>query len=325
MKRRAFLAAASMALWGRPVLGELLELPGRPETPTPLPARLGAGDVEALHDLTEQIRSLARSYGGYSGMIGPVASRAERMLDIPHPEELPSVVAELNIVAGWASHDAGLPDAARHHFTRAIDIASEAGDHYKAANTLVHAGIAADEQSHPGDAVKMYQLAQVNLANTDDRRALGAWIHGLTASAHAHMDRPAEAREALSSAEDAWTPPNGFEGAMWEWRTADTLTASKDTLDRAEAHAAASVNAWRGSTQRRDAVLADILLATIHVRSGERDGPDLARRAIAGVAELRSTRARDRLAPLVGALKARPGSEARELAQHARRVAAATT
>ena len=42
MKRRAFLAAASMALWGRPVLGELLELPTRPETPTPF--ALPAGD-----------------------------------------------------------------------------------------------------------------------------------------------------------------------------------------------------------------------------------------------------------------------------------------
>ena len=75
MKRRHFLAAASVALWGRPVLGELLELPTRPETPTPLPSRLGAADVEALRTLTEQVRTLARFYGGQADTIGAIANR----------------------------------------------------------------------------------------------------------------------------------------------------------------------------------------------------------------------------------------------------------
>jgi hypothetical protein len=45
MRRRALLAAAAMALFGAPVLGEVLELPKRPPGPAPLPKRLGEQDV----------------------------------------------------------------------------------------------------------------------------------------------------------------------------------------------------------------------------------------------------------------------------------------
>src|SRR5262245_49130855 len=48
MRRRALLAVGSTALFGRPILGEVLEIPGRPQTPTPLPASLGTADIVAL-------------------------------------------------------------------------------------------------------------------------------------------------------------------------------------------------------------------------------------------------------------------------------------
>ncbi len=324
MKRRAFLAAASVALWGRPVLGELLELPVRPETPTPLPAQLGVGDVDALRALTEQMRALARFYGGYSDMLAPTAARAERLLSVPAAEpvrrSLGSVLAELHIVSGWAAHDTGLRDTAQHHFTKAMDLAAAVDDHYRVANTLVHAGIAADETGHPDHGVKLYQLAAVKLADAADPGALGGWLHALTASAYARMER-SEAREELSAALDGWTAPNGFEHAVMDWRAAVTY-ADLDDLDRAETHAAGSVRAWQGSNERRDTVLADVTLATVHVRAGERDGLPRAQQAIREVAELRSVRARDRLTPLAEALAARPDSGSRELAQHARRVAA---
>lgn len=69
LKRRAFLAAASVALFDRPVLGELLELPTRPATPTPLPAQLGTADVTALRALTRELRAVGQQFGGYVGVL----------------------------------------------------------------------------------------------------------------------------------------------------------------------------------------------------------------------------------------------------------------
>ncbi len=56
MKRHAFLAAATIALWGRPVLGELLEL-ARPGIPTPLPQGLARCD-SAAQELAREVHAL---------------------------------------------------------------------------------------------------------------------------------------------------------------------------------------------------------------------------------------------------------------------------
>lgn len=80
---------------------------------------------------------------------------------------------------------------------------------------------------------------------------------------------------------------------------------------------------WDGTTDRRQAVLGGITLATIYVQAGEPRGLELAHRAITAVDELRSVRARDRLVPLMAALEARPGSAPRELAGLAHRAVTA--
>jgi transcriptional regulator with XRE-family HTH domain len=64
MKRRALLAAGSVALFGAPLLGQVLHIPVRPETPTPLPSRLVSSDVTAIRSLTAELRRVARVYGG---------------------------------------------------------------------------------------------------------------------------------------------------------------------------------------------------------------------------------------------------------------------
>jgi hypothetical protein len=76
-----------------------------------------------------------------------------------------------------------------------------------------------------------------------------------------------------------------------------------------------------GSGYEREAALATVTLAIIHVQAGEPSGLALAQKAVDGVALLRSVRARERLGPLVDALDARPGADARELASMARRAA----
>jgi hypothetical protein len=94
-------------------------------------------------------------------------------------------------------------------------------------------------------------------------------------------------------------------------------------LDTAERFASNSVRHWTAEgTSRREGVLADIALATIHTRTNQSDAAPLANRAIAGVAPLQSLRTRQiKLAPLVKALDNWGDSTSRDLANRARQLA----
>jgi hypothetical protein len=88
MRRRAVLAAATTALFGALILGEVLELPERPNIPTPLLANLAQADIDAIDRLTRALESEARYYGGGAAVISPAARRAERLLKVPAAEAL---------------------------------------------------------------------------------------------------------------------------------------------------------------------------------------------------------------------------------------------
>jgi hypothetical protein len=96
---------------------------------------------------------------------------------------------------------------------------------------------------------------------------------------------------------------------------------SRGRLDAAEPFAVASVRRWEGVSELRRTHSA-AALATIHVQTGEPDGPHLAHGVITAVTRLSSVSARQRLLPLADALDARRGSDYQELARTARQVAA---
>lgn len=311
VKRRAFLAAASLAVVGRPVLGELLELPSPPTSPTPLPSRLGMADVAAVRDLTEQFRVLGRLYGGMSDVVSPVANRAERLLSIPSSEPaqraLFSALAELHILAGWCAYDAALIDHARHHYRRALDLAGRADDVNRLVSALNHAAVMDREHGGPNDALKLYQLARVRLmdepAGSLRVAAQQAWLHVQSASALALMDRPDDVPRELAQAGDCDALLDTFDQAdMNHLRAVIHLDLGR--LDVAEQYATGALRTWTAG-DRRDAALTRILLATIHARAGEPDTARLAATAINSVAELRSARARNHLKPLAHCLNHR--------------------
>jgi hypothetical protein len=69
--------------------------------------------------------------------------------------------------------------------------------------------------------------------------------------------------------------------------------------------------------------MAELMLAELHVRTGEPRGLVLAQQAIEAVSTLQSVRARqERLVPLTAALEACPGRDAKEIARIAHQVAA---
>ena len=96
------------------------------------------------------------------------------------------------------------------------------------------------------------------------------------------------------------------------------LETARGRLDTAEPFARASIRRWERSGGELGRTHSGLVLATIHVRAGERDGLQLAHNAITAVTKLTSVRARTRLEPLTAALETRTSSDARDLARMAR-------
>jgi transcriptional regulator with XRE-family HTH domain len=323
--RRAVLLAAPVAVWGLPLFGEIPELPAPPWVPSPLPSRLGMTDVVRVEHQTGLLRTLAYQHGGHADAAHAIATHAMRLMAVPAEDrvkaKLGSALARLHTLAGWCCADSLLDAHACHHFRQALELASES---YEMVITLRVAGNTDRLRGHPNDALKLYQLGQYKLLDApgDDPRTavLTAWLAGESALALADVDHE-QAPDALAQARDGWEPPDSFERCGMDELTA-RVYLNLGCLDLAESYAAGAVRAW-GSGERRNGVLANITLATIHVRAGEPDGVRLAKGAIDGAALLRSVRARERwLEPLATALEARPGGDYHELARMARRVAA---
>lgn len=329
MHRRALLAAGAVAAVGWPLLGDVRELPA--PAAEPLPSRLGMVHMESVTDLLTQLRAWARAYGGQAEVIGAAADRSMRLMTVPGDDmtraRLGSVLAELHTEAGWTYFDSGADDAARHYFSRAMELARWVGDRYQVAYALSHAGMLLLEREQPNDALKLFQLGQVTFmlpsrtASSDDPR-VPPMISGLDlqqARALARMDRPDLARSKLAAARATWQPPDTFAQANADYRNAEVFLRLGQ-LDTAEQFITLSSRAW-GKQDRRPAASADILRATIHVQAGEPDGQQLAHSAITAVTKLSSVRVRRRLEPLAAVLEARPGSDTEELARMVREVA----
>jgi len=327
MRRRALLAAASIALLGAPVLGEVLELPKPPPTPTPLPSRLGASDVAALTELTTRLRTVARIYGGGADVVSAVANRSRPLMSVPASDpikaELGSALADLHTLAGWCCVDACLHDQARAYFATAMDLAATVGDGIQLASALWHAGIHMRDAGAHNDGLKACQLGLVRLSEAPDSPAateMAAWLNVESALMLANMEHREAAERSLKTARE-WQPATAYDDADMECAAA-YVYLHLGRLDTAESFAANAMRKWAAEgISRREGVLADISLATIYTYTGQSDAAALAQRAITKVAPLRSARApRVKLAPLIRALDARPDPTSRDLARRARQL-----
>jgi hypothetical protein len=232
-------------------------------------------------------------------------------------------LADLQNVAGWCCVDSGHHDNARAHFATAMDLASESGDACQFGLALWHAGIHMRDAEAYDDDLKACQLGLFKLSGSPDSPGVveaTAWLLAESALASAAMGHREAAKSAIKKAREH-RMSSLFDEADLDYGTSNVYR-QLGKLDIAEQLAASSVRQWKvEGTSRRDSVLPDIALATIHVTAGEPDGAALAHRAITSVAELRSVRARMSLGRLVDALETRPRSDNRELARQVRQVA----
>jgi transcriptional regulator with XRE-family HTH domain/tetratricopeptide (TPR) repeat protein len=338
MLRRHLLALGGVTLAGQPVkhLGELLELPSTAPEPVPLPSRISWVHVTKVRDLRQRLTDLSRAYGSDPEASSAAVRWAQRLLSVPGTEPvrraLLVAVAELQVHAGYAGFDAGLYERALYHWARALELATRAGDAYLQARALGLAGIATVEHGHPQDGLKMLQCAQVKSWDIPPGYERGAVVFPPAAVEACALADSATALEllgeqqaadrALGKSRQLWTPGRTDPGGDLD-DVGARLQLGRRRLDTAEQYAAASVRRWEGINHQRARTYADILLATVHIRAGERDGLQLAHSAITQVTKLSSVRARQQyLSPLAIALEARPGSDAKQLAQMTRQVIA---
>ena len=340
MLRRHLIALGPIAaVADNPVarLAELLanvELPG--PSPVPLPSRLSGVHVAKVRNLTRRLGEACRAYGSDPEVSSAAAAWASRLLDVPGPDAVSKAlmvaVAELHVEAGWDGCDAGLYDRTMHHYARALELATEAGDAYCQAFALIYAGLATVEHGQPNEGLKMLQYGGVKSRGVplDDQRAVvigvsgraavmaGAWEKSATALAD--LDCWDAADTEMTKARELWQPTSADPNGDLD-RPAACLALKRGRLDAAEPFAVASVRRWEESGGQVSRTLSAVVLAEIHVRAGEPRGLQLAHGAVTSAARLGSVRARRRLEPLAAALEARSGADARQLARMARQVA----
>ncbi len=338
MRRRVLLANGGVAIASRPVdkLGELLALPD--PAPVPLPARIDGIHIAQVRNLTRQLGA-ASNAGTDPVVLSAATAWADKLLGVPGTEPvkraLMVAVAELHMEAGWAGFTAWRYDRMMHHFTTALELAIAAGDAYLQAEALIQAGGAIREFGRPNDGLKMLQCGLVKTWDIPDdepravvvgsvgRAAVEACAREDAATALADLGKLDAAEREMVIARGLWSATRADLYGDLD-RPAALLALRRGRLDVAEPLAAASLRRWEGINQVGHAQ-SSIVLATVHVLAGERDGLPMAHTAITAVSRLSSTRARRRLQPLATALAARPGRDAQDLALMAQQAASTRT
>ncbi len=334
MRRRALIAATSLAALGRIVtsLGGLAELALPRTGDESLPSRLSMSHVQAIEAVTERLRALARQYGGQAEVFGAAAKHYTRWMKVPATEavkaRLGRALAELHTEAGWCYYDSGVDGTG--HFTRALALADEAKDAFGIANAAWQAGATLVRSGHPHDALKAFQLGQCALegfqpgkptpatVQADDPRvpSITARLGVSSAAAYALLDHFQEADRTLVTVRENWQPRDVYERADKDLNAA-RIQLDLGRLDIAEPFAATAARTF-GDANRRDGAGALVVLAELHVRTGEPRGLQLAHHAVTTVTTLNSVQVCRQLEPLAVALEARPSSDARDLARMAR-------
>jgi transcriptional regulator with XRE-family HTH domain len=106
VRRRALIAATSMAALGQTLqgLGELTEL--ALPAGEPLPSRLGIAHVHTVEVVIGQLRGMTRHFGGQADLFGTSAKCYTRWMQVPASgavkARLGAALAELYTEAGWS-------------------------------------------------------------------------------------------------------------------------------------------------------------------------------------------------------------------------------
>ncbi|HWR47376.1 MAG TPA: XRE family transcriptional regulator, partial [Pseudonocardiaceae bacterium] len=187
-----------------PVTALLMLLEGG--EPTPIPARVGATDIEQVRTATQVFEAWTRTYGGgvVRGAVMGQLRWSAGLLGATCPErlrpELFAAVGDLASVAGYTAADANADDEAHRVFRFALTCAERAEDWNLLAEVLSNMAKQAIRTGRPDDGLTLAELALVRLDRlTASVRTL---LHTVRARALVTMRRGDEALRAIGTADE---------------------------------------------------------------------------------------------------------------------------
>lgn len=316
--RRRLLGLGSIAVLGRTIIGEPGHLPRPGIVPTPLPERVGFGDVNQFITGTAQLRALDRQYGG-AGVYKAISTyvrRGEHLLPLTSSEgahkKLAAAIADSHVLAGWASFDAGHPDKGRYHFDRALTFCEVAEDTTVTATVLYTIARMEIDSGAPNEGLKHLQIARVGVYG-EEPPIVARFINADMGRAYAAMGYEDEARDTIRRT--AYELPGQHNAADLMGITSATQAAIGD-YDSA-AIILHDLLPQRTEAAARGAAGEIARLSTICIEMGEIDkGLAAGKHALAAVnAVPGSARTLQRLVPLRDAAAKRKDSACRDFAQ----------
>jgi hypothetical protein len=208
VKRKQFFETAALGV-GTLVLGPVAALLEGGE-PTPIPARVGATEIEQIRTAARMFSSWGFTYG--SGLARDAVMASLRysagLLEATCParlrSELYSAVSDLAEIAGYTALDANAHEQARRVFRFSLGCAEQAKDWPLRANVLDSMALQEIRTGQPDEGLT---LAEQGLVRADDRLTATerAMLHTTRARALAKMRRVTETLTAIGTAEEHFT------------------------------------------------------------------------------------------------------------------------
>jgi transcriptional regulator with XRE-family HTH domain/tetratricopeptide (TPR) repeat protein len=283
VRRRDFLATLPAVAMTGSSLSELVA--AATAHPVPPPRRVGLEHAAQVRDLVRQANMLDHVYGGglarevIAAQVRWAVGLLEAHVDRAAESELPSAVGHLCCTAGWAAHDSGLDDSARHYYSAALRCAEQAEDWHLRGRALCSLAQIVAYSGRGDDALTLAQQAAVRADRLDPCRRVRVFLQ--EARAHAQIGKAQDSVTAIGRAEDEYAtadPANepGMVNAVLcpaelmgdSGSTLYTLALRGQYIDGAVSRLRESVDTYPADYPRSRA-LATARLATLLMRSGD--------------------------------------------------------
>jgi hypothetical protein len=288
LDRRAFLrtAAFSVIALDAPLetTAESLRRTGRTQE-TQRAVRVGAGDVEAVHELTAALTAVDERLGGEHGRGAVVTYLGQDVTalcrgpfaDADVERRTFSAAAQVAYLAGWKAHDAGLESLAQRYYLQAYHLASRSGDEAHAGYVIRILGHHALDIGRSNRCVDLARAAWDKADGRCDPQTLSLFALNLARS-HAAAGEPRETGRWLNHAErlasrpsegqpPRWVTLGGTPEARLASQTAKTFTALGRHADAEPLYATAGAR-WSAATHPRVRALDLHLLGGAQVAQG---------------------------------------------------------